>query len=305
MTPAPATTIDSPRQAVTPALRPPAHTSQRAALWTLYTLTLRQYLHGKRWMVMIALFLLPVGLAITVRVHARHPSSVLLEFLAGFMFVPQAILPIIALLYASGMIQDEQEEQTITYLLVRPIPKWAIYCMKLFATWTIAVILTIVLTVLTYAAIYVGAGSPAAEVVLRCTKAAMVHSLAVIAYCSLFGLISLITRRTLVVGIVYAAVVEGLFANLPFGIRLATVIYYTRLISYRMMDFIVTLPRGGNDNIAANVWQFDVERDPKLLEHPSTAVCLSVLVIGSLVCTIVAAWLCSQREFHVKVPEGQ
>jgi ABC-2 type transport system permease protein len=304
MTSVPATTIESIRQAVTPALRPPAHTSQLAALWTLYTLTLRQYLHGKRWLVMIALFLMPVGLAITVRVHARHPSSTLLEFLAGFMFIPQALLPLIALLYASGMIQDEQEEQTITYLLVRPIPKWAVYCVKLFATWTIAVMLTIVLTLLTYAAIYVGTDSPVIDVVVRCTKAALVHSLAVIAYCSLFGLISLITRRTLVVGIIYAAVVEGLFANLPFGIRLATVIYYTRLIAYRVMDFVVVYSHGAPDNIAATVWQFDVERDPKLLEHPSTSVCLLVLLISSLVCTIMAAWLCSQREFHVKVPEG-
>jgi ABC-2 type transport system permease protein len=304
MTSAPATTADNSRLAVAPAHRPPAHTSRIAALWTLYTLTLRQYLHGKRWLAMIALFLLPVGLAIVVRVHARHPSSVLLEFLAAFMFVPQALLPLIALLYASGIIQDEQEEQTITYLLVRPIPKWAIYCMKLFATWTIAVALTIVLTVLTYAAIYTSTDVPLTEVVLRCTKAALVHSLAVVAYCSLFGLISFITRRTLLVGIIYAAVVEGLFANLPFGIRLATVIYYTRLIAFRMMEFVVTYSHGAPENVAATVWQFDVERDPKLLEHPSTGVCLLVLLISSLVCTIVAAWLCSQREFHVKVPEG-
>ena len=55
--------------------------------------------------------------------------------------------------------------------------------------------LTIVLTVLTYAAIYVGTDTPAIDIVVRCTKAALVHSIAVIAYCSLFGLISLLTRR--------------------------------------------------------------------------------------------------------------
>ena len=44
----------------------------------------------------------------------------MLEFLLAFMFIPQLLLPLVALLYASGMIQDEQEEQTITYLLDPP-----------------------------------------------------------------------------------------------------------------------------------------------------------------------------------------
>ena len=154
------------------------------------------------------------GLAILIRATARHPSSILIEFFVAFMLIPLAMLPLIALLYASGMIQDEQEEQTITYLLVRPIPKWALYCTKLVANFTTAVVLTVVLVVLTYSAIYVGAGVPVAEVATRCAKAASVDSLAVVAYCSLFGLISLLTKRTLVVGIIYTAVVEGVFAVL-------------------------------------------------------------------------------------------
>jgi ABC-2 type transport system permease protein len=280
-------------------------TSRVAALWTLYTLTLRQHLHGKRWMVMIAMFMLPASLAILIRATARHPSSILIEFFVAFMLIPLAMLPLIALLYASGMIQDEQEEQTITYLLVRPIPKWALYCTKLVANFTTAVVLTVVLVVLTYSAIYVGAGVPVTEVATRCAKAASVDSLAVVAYCSLFGLISLLTKRTLVVGIIYTAVVEGVFAVLPFGIRLATVIYYTRLIAYRMLEFQVSNSKSATDNLAADVWQFDVGSDPQLLQHPSTAICLTVLLVGSLVCALLAAWLCSQREFYVKTPEAQ
>jgi ABC-type transport system involved in multi-copper enzyme maturation permease subunit len=54
----------------------------------------------------------------------------------AFMFIPQAILPLLALVYASGIVRDEQEEQTMTYLLICPIPKWALYLGKLFATLT-------------------------------------------------------------------------------------------------------------------------------------------------------------------------
>lgn len=285
-----------------------AHEGTRGAgvlgsLWTLVLLTLRQHLHGKRWMIMAILFLLPAGLALLVRATERNALGVEVEFVFAFMFIPQALLPLVALVYASGMIQDEQEEQTITYLLVRPIPKPAIYGAKLLATLTTTVVLTIVFTCLTYAAIYIGADRIPEHVVSRCLKAASIHSLAVIAYCCLFGVMSLFTKRTLIAGIIYAAVFEGLLANLPFGIRLITVIYYARLIAYRTIQFIVQTP-GGPQNIAADAWQLDIRADPKLLEHPQQATCFAVLLISSLVFAMLAAFLCSRREFHVKTPQG-
>jgi ABC-2 type transport system permease protein len=248
---------------------------------------------------------LPAGLALLIRAAAVDEPPMILEFLLGLMFIPQLLLPLVALIYAAGIIQDEQEEQTITYLLVRPIPKWALYTVKLLATWTTAIVFTVVLTVLTYAAIFIGADVPADDIPLRCLKVAAIHSLAVVAYCSLFGLLSLLTKRILIVGVVYTVLVEGLLANLPFGIRLITVIYYTRLIAYRSMEFLVQLPDGRMENLAAEAWQFDLRRDPNLLEHPPVSTCLAVLLIASLVCTILAAWLCSTREFHVKTPEKE
>jgi ABC-2 type transport system permease protein len=272
------------------------------ALWTLYTLSLRQHLHGKRWMILCALFLLPVGLAVLIRTTAPDAPPIWLEFLLAFLFIPQALLPLVALLYASGMIQDEQEEQTITYLLIRPIPKWALYLGKLLATLTTAVVLTAFFTALTYAAVYIGAESRPKDVLFRCGVAVGVHSLAVVAYCCLFGLISLFTRRTLIVGILYAAIIEGLLANLPLGVRLLTVIYYARIIAFRTMEFIAPLPQG-TQNIAAEAWRIDLTTDPQLLEHPQRLTCLIVLGTASLVCALLAAFLCSQREFHVKTPE--
>jgi ABC-2 type transport system permease protein len=276
-----------------------------SALWTLYTLTLRQHLHGKRWLVLALLFLLPAGLAVVVRSTSPQVPPEALEFVLAMMFIPQALVPIVALLYASGIIQDEQEEQTITYLLVRPIPKWAIYTFKLLAAMTTTAVLVAVFTALTYLAIYVGVGVPADEVAVRCLKAASIHALAVVTYCSVFGLISLLTNRILVVGILYTAVIEGLLANLPLGIRLVAVIYYTRLIAYRTMTFNVPRPNGGSHDIAALAWQLPATGDPALAEHPQLASCIAVLVIASVVCTAIAGWLCSQREFHVKTPEKQ
>lgn len=285
----------------------PARSSRPAgtklgALWTLYLLTLRQHLRGKRWIVAAVLFTLPAVLALIIRPTAPDAPPVFLEFLFAFMFIPQALLPIVALLYASGIIQDEQEEQTLTYLLIRPIPKWALYVFKLLATLTTTVLLTVVFTVLTYAAIYAGNAGHVDHIALRCAKAASIHALAVISYCSLFGLMSLLTKRTLVMGIIYAAIFEGLLANLPLSIRLITVIYYARIIAYRSLKFLAPTPAGVQD-LAAEAWQLDVLNDPKLAEHPTIRTCVTVLLCACVVMTFAAAVLCSQKEFHVKTPE--
>ena len=272
------------------------------SLRTLYTLTLRQHLRGKRWIVMALLFLLPGALVVVIRATASQVPSAILEFLFGFMFIPQALLPLVALLYASGMIQDELEEQTITYLLIRPIPRWALYLTKLLATLTTTVVLTSIFTALTYAAVYVGADAHGENIPLRCAMAAAIHSLAVVCYCCLFGLMTLLTRRALVMGILYMAFFEGLLANIPMGVRLVTVIYYTRLIAYRSMAFVF-IERGETTDMAAEAWQLDLLNDPHLLEHPTTSTCMTVLIVASVIFSLLAAFLCSQREFHVKTPE--
>ena len=57
-----------------------------------------------------------------------------LQFAFVFNLIPHALVPLAALLYATGIIQDEVEEQTLTYLLLRPLPRWALYLIKLLAT---------------------------------------------------------------------------------------------------------------------------------------------------------------------------
>jgi ABC-2 type transport system permease protein len=273
-----------------------------SALWTLYALTVRQHMHGKRWMVMGFLFLLPAGLALIVRATDPEVPKIELEFLAAFMFIPQVILPLVALIYTSGIIRDELEEQTLTYLLIRPIPKWAMYGTKLLAIVTTTVVLTTLFTALTYAAVYVGADPGGENIPLRCLKAIAFHSLAIASYCCLFGLIGLLTKWILVVGVIYVVVFEWILANFPVSLRLITVIYHTRLIAFRSMEFM-TLGVRGPESMAAEVWQFDVKTDPNLLEHPQISTSLIVLLVGSFVCSVIAALICSQREFYVKTPE--
>ena len=278
---------------------PTAGSSRLVAIWALYALTVRQHLHGRRWLVMALLFSLPVGLTILLRATAHDLPPMVLEFVIAFMLIPQALLPIVALAYAAGIIRDEQEEQTLTYLLIRPIPRWAIYTVKLLSTLTTTVALTTVFTALTFVALSAGSGRALDDVSLRCLKTIALHDLAVVAYCCLFGLISLFTSRTLIVGIVYTILFEGLVANLDFSIRLITVIYYCRTIAYQTMQFKVT-EHERTEDLAAEAWQIDPKTVSAMM---SIQTCITVLVVASLVFAAIGSMLCARREFHVKTPE--
>src|SRR4029077_3517464 len=129
----------------------------------LFGMTLRQHLRGRRLFVVAFLYLLPVGLVILVRSVETHTNALGAEMGMLFMLIPHTLVPLTALLYATGMIQDEIEEQTLTYLLVRPLPKWGIYAVKLLATLLLVVLLAGFFTALTEVVIYWGAPEMAAQ----------------------------------------------------------------------------------------------------------------------------------------------
>src|SRR5205085_2580293 len=108
-----------------------------SAMAALFRLTVRQHTHGRRMIVLAILYLLPCGLAILLRSLPRPAPTDALEFALIFNLLPHALAPLTALLYAAGAIQDEIEEQTLTYLLMRSIPRWALYVIKLAGTYCV------------------------------------------------------------------------------------------------------------------------------------------------------------------------
>src|SRR5262249_38873316 len=124
------------------------------ALPPLLGLCLRQLTRGRRLLVLAALFTLPTILATIARVEEPNIKGKHLAFVLIFNVISHALLPLTALVFASGMIQDEIEEQTLTYLVIRPLPKWAIYVAKYLATVIVSVGLMAVFVLITYTAIY-------------------------------------------------------------------------------------------------------------------------------------------------------
>jgi ABC-2 type transport system permease protein len=263
-----------------------------SALATLFGLTVRQHLHGRRLLVVSFLFLLPFGLSILARAFGAPAYGV--EFAFVFTLIPHALLPLAALLYASGVVSDELEDQTLTYLLIRPIPKWAIYVTKLLATLCITVALVVTFTLVTYVPVFWGTPEFWGAVFpLKPLQAALLFALSLVAYCSLFGWIGLMFRRSLVLGVAYIVMFEWFLSNIDFAIRRLTVTYYWRVLADRWLDI------RPNPNVrgASSAWSLGTD-------EPSTSTCLLVLLGVSAVLTLLAALNFSRREFHLKTPEG-
>jgi ABC-2 type transport system permease protein len=299
---------------------PLTHRPSLTAIWAVFWLTLRQHCRARRLLILAFLFLLPAAIAILVHyadplfgrpwhfrfvgAYALEPTALAaftgltyafqliqhlreLEFALVFTFIPHAIVPLTALLYASGMIQDEIEEQTLTYLLIRPSPRWAIYTAKLLATLLITTGLATFFILLTYGAIYWSTPGFSAEIVLpRAAITIGIQALALVAYCALFGCLSLFVKRSLVIGVAYIILFEGVLANIDFIVRRLTINYYFRVLIERWHDL--------------NLREWSINLD----DAPSAESCVWTILGMSLILTILAARTFAGREFRMKTPEG-
>lgn len=264
-----------------------------AAMIALFRLTIRQCTHGRRLLVLGLLYALPCALAILLRCLPKSPPPSHLEFALIFNLLPHGLAPLTALLYAAGAIQDEVEEQTLTYLLMRSIPRWAIFVVKILATFCVTTVLVSLCTIATYSSIYAGTPGFSTDILAgRLPLVLAITALAQFAYCAIFGLIGLMARRSLVVGLIYIVVIEGVFASMDFILRYATVVNYVRTLFMRWL----TLPAPIISDM--NEWNL------KLETAPTAAQCVQRLVLTGVVGIILGAWWFARSEFRVKTPEG-
>lgn len=258
-----------------------------SAIWALFRLALARQIRARRILILAALFALPAALAALARRYADGFDARESETVLVLGLFPQALIPLAALLGASGMIRDEVEGQTLTYLLIRPLPRWSIYLAKLAATSAVTAALAAVFATATLLAIHAGSADfDAGAVLVRAGKASALMALTIVAYGAVFGALSLFVKRTLALGVAYIILFEGLLANVDFAVRKLTVIYYFRTLCARWLD------RSPLD------WEID------LSTAPGIARCLATLLIASGAITAVAAIAFARREFRVKTPEG-
>ncbi|MFO0907524.1 MAG: ABC transporter permease [Isosphaeraceae bacterium] len=256
---------------------------------TVLRVSVQQFVRGRRLLALAALFTLPILVAIATRYdrtdYGSHRAEV--EEAIVFYMIPQTLIPLTALILASGMIRDEVEGQTLTYLLIRPIPRPLIYLAKLLAAWLVSAGLAAVFSGLVLVVINWGfPNATATELGSKVAKVAAIGATSMWCYVVLFGAMSLIVRWVLPLGVAYIALIEGVFANIDFVFRRVTVLWYVRLLAERWLG------------IHVESWSID------LAEAPSGLEAFTTLMVASAVLAGASAWWFGSREIRMKTPEG-
>jgi ABC-2 type transport system permease protein len=161
----------------------------------------------------VLLFVLPVvlvGLAVLVRALVGTDDHAAQNMLNGLGLV--VIVPLVALLATSGLLAPEIDDGSISYLLAKPIPRSTIVLSKL-AVAAGCVLALAVLPVLV------------AGLVLRPAEPRFALGFALgalaggLAYCSIFAVLSVLTRHAVVIGLIYLLIWESLLGGLLDGVR--------------------------------------------------------------------------------------
>ena len=195
----------------------------------VYRLTLRQLVRGKRPILLLLVPLAPAVIAFAYMLGGGSGTTRRDAF-AGIVesvFIPIAVA-LVALVLGASAIGDEREDGTILYLVATPLPRRKLILGKLLAAWT-AVFATC-LPGLLLCLVFVFRGRLDASEVGWSIAALLGCSLA---YVAVFGLLSLVVRRPVLIGFLYIVLWEGSIANVaPSADKLSIAAYGRALVAH-------------------------------------------------------------------------
>lgn len=198
------------------------------AVGLTYGLLLRQLVTRGRLLALLAVGLAVVAVAWAVgasdEIDDRLEAAVQVISNLGFA----ALVPIVALVFASASLGDAREDGTLVYLWLRPMDRWPV----VVGAWLAAITVSLPLTVLPLGASALLSGG-GARLLGATTLAAVVG---VVAYSALFVLLGLLVKNSIVWGLAYVLVWEGIVAAFgSFAAKLA-IRGYTRSILTSITD---------------------------------------------------------------------
>jgi ABC-2 type transport system permease protein len=203
---------------------------------TVAYITIRGLFGRRRALLLLPLPLLLMALAVICRAYDVNPADWGQPVIVGLGLA--VVLPVIALIVGTGVLGSEVDDGTIIHILTKPLPRRDIILAKLL----VATVVTALTTAIPLFVVGVLADSTRFGAALAIS--AVVGSLA---YSALFLLLSLVTRRPVLLGLVYVLVWEGLLGRFVSGTRVLSIEQYVISMSDKiaptgLLDGKVSLP---------------------------------------------------------------
>ncbi|MGA1793679.1 MAG: ABC transporter permease [Thermoplasmatota archaeon] len=149
----------------------------------------------------------------------------------GLYMYLQFLVLLYSLIYGSSLVNEDIENRTMTYMVIRGAKKGEVYLWKYIGT-VISLMIMFTVSIITMYVILAGHGS-ARFVLIRTDM--LLHLLlasyaGIIFFTALFSFIGVIFKRPLMIGLLYAFFWEIVMVNIPFNIQYATGMHYLRSI---------------------------------------------------------------------------
>ncbi|TDB71915.1 MULTISPECIES: ABC transporter permease [unclassified Micromonospora] len=179
---------------------------------TVTWITARGLFGRRRFLMLLPLPAVLVGLAVLCRSLGVDPAEWGPPVLVGLGLA--VVLPVVSLVVGTGVLGAEIDDGTVVHVLTKPLPRWQIVLPKLaVATGVSAATIAVPIVV---------AGVLADSVRLGVALAAA-SALGALAYSALFLALSLVTRRPVLLGLVYVLIWEGLLGRFVSGTKVLSV----------------------------------------------------------------------------------
>ncbi len=238
-------------------------------------LQIRQFFGQKKIFLLVLFLAIPIGLSGLVRAFGDLQGDGLELGMTYFLFFlySQCVVPLLALLYGTGILNSELEGKTLTYLTTRPIAKWKIVASK-YAAISACLLGAVLLSLLVSWILLKASGG--ARLFLGLAASSIGATLVYTAVFAALG--SFFQKRPMIIGIVIG-VVEFAISFIPALARRMTVTHFLRSLALR----IIRPPHLEEIQPLAELAELG----------PSIAVVAGVIVLA----LGVAAWVASTREY--------
>ncbi|GAA2627128.1 hypothetical protein GCM10010399_68390 [Dactylosporangium fulvum] len=182
---------------------------------TIARITARGLLGRRRIWLLVPLPLILIGLALVARASGATPEEWGEPIIVGLGFT--AVLPVIALIVGTGVLGSEIDDGTLTHILAKPLPRSEIIFTKLAVAAGVT-------------GLFAGAPLFVAGVIANSWPLAFALLVGAVvgalAYSALFVMISVVTRRPVLLGLVYVVLWEGLLGNILSGTQKLSIQQY-------------------------------------------------------------------------------
>ncbi len=193
-------------------------------------LSLRQLASRRRLLLIVLLAFLPVALAVLISALTEGESDLgqgLINLLIDGMIVG-AILPIVTMALATAAFGNELDDRTLSYLVLKPVPRSLIVLPKLLASIVVGGPLLIASGVVV-TLLGVGGGQAALAVGVALFAG-------VVTYATIFTWAGLVSTRALGFTLIYVFLWEGVISSFLGGVRYLSVRGYTLAILHGIDD---------------------------------------------------------------------